>query len=380
MRIAIFTDSFLPGVGGTEKAVLGLATALAENNEVVVCAPYYSRKYKDDFRFRVLRANSIKITNNDYLAFPFTSCKFKKELNKFNPEIIHCQSVSPMAKYALSYVKKHNIPVVMTVHTKFKTAFERSIKSKVIVNALIKNLVKKLNKVKQVYTVSNDMIDELKSYGYCGEVKVIRNGATFNRINNLEEVKKLAIQKYNLANKENIFLYVGHIVKFKNLEFTINALKIIKDRGINFKMLFVGHGFDDDYFKNLCKKLGLEENVIFTGQITDKDLLSSLYGAGELFLFPSIFDNDPLTIVEAALHHVPAITIKNTGSSERITNNVSGFVVENDVQEFADKIIEAISDKAHLKQIGDEAEKIIPKDWSTTAQEYLNEYNNLTTH
>lgn len=124
----------------------------------------------------------------------------------------------------------------------------------------------------------------------------------------------------------------------------------------------------------------MEENVIFTGQITDKDLLSSLYGAGELFLFPSIFDNDPLTIVEAALHHVPAITIKNTGSSERITNNVSGFVVENDVQEFADKIIEAISDKAHLKQIGDEAEKIIPKDWSTTAQEYLNEYNNLTTH
>ena len=214
MRIAIFTDSFLPGVGGTEKAVLGLATALAENNEVVVCAPYYSRKYKDDFRFQVLRANSIKITNNDYFAFPFTSCKFKKELKKFNPEIIHCQSVSPMAKYALSYAKKHNIPVVMTVHTKFKTAFERSIKSKVIVNALIKNLVKKLNKVKQVYTVSNDMIDELKSYGYCGEVKVIRNGATFSRINNLEEVKKLAIQKYNLANEENIFLYVGHIVKF----------------------------------------------------------------------------------------------------------------------------------------------------------------------
>ena len=379
MRIAIFTDSFLPGVGGTEKAVLGLANALSENNKVVVCAPYYSRKYKDDFGFQVLRTNSIKITNNDYFAFPFASHKFKKALNEFNPEIIHCQSVSPMARFAIHYAKKHNIPVLMTVHTKFKTAFERSIKSKVIVNALIKNLVKKLNKVKQVYTVSNDMIDELKSYGYCGEVKVIRNGATFNRINNLEDVKKLAIKKYNLSEEENIFLYVGHIVKFKNLEFTINALKILKDRGINFKMLFVGHGFDDDYFKNLCKKLGLHDNVIFTGQITDKDLLSSLYGAGELFLFPSIFDNDPLTIVEAALHHVPAITIKNTGSSERITNNVSGFVVENNVQEFANKIIEAISDKARLKQIGDEAEKTIPKDWSTTAEEYLTEYCKVLT-
>ncbi|MGN1162977.1 MAG: glycosyltransferase [Christensenellales bacterium] len=379
MKIAIFTDSFLPGVGGTEKAVLGLANALSENNKVVVCAPYNSRKYKDDFGFQVLRANSIKITNNDYFAFPFTSHKFKKALNEFNPEIIHCQSVSPMARFAIHYAKKHNIPVVMTVHTKFKTAFERSIKSKVIVNALIKNLVKKLNKVKQVYTVSNDMIDELKSYGYHGEVKVIRNGATFNRINNLEDVKKLAIKKYNLSEEENIFLYVGHIVKFKNLEFTINALKILKDRGINFKMLFVGHGFDDDYFKNLCKKLGLHENVIFTGQITDKDLLSSLYGAGELFLFPSIFDNDPLTIVEAALHHVPAITIKNTGSSERITNNVSGFVVENNVQEFANKIMEVISDKPHLKQIGDEAEKTIPKDWDTTAEEYLTEYCKVLT-
>ncbi len=377
MRIAIFTDSFLPGVGGTEKAVLGLANELAKNNEVVVCAPTYDKKYKDEFSFRVLRTKSLRLTTNDYYAFPNLSKKFKKELRDFKPEIIHCQSVSPMTGFAIKYARKNNIPIIMTVHTQFRATFSRSIKSKVIVKMLLNDIVKKLNKVDRAFTVSNDMINELKSYGFKGDVKVIKNGATFSKIENVESLKPLAIEKYDLKGAKNIFLYVGHIVKFKNLEFTFNALKVLKDKGVEFKALFVGHGLDDNYFKSLSKKMGLENEIIFTGQITDKDLLSSLYSVGELYLFPSIFDNDPLTVVEAALHHVPSITIKDTGSSERIEDGVSGFVVENNVNAFAEKIYEVIQDKNKLREIGDEAEKRIPKLWSQTAEEYLEEYRKL---
>lgn len=377
MKIAIFTDSFLPGVGGTEKAVLGLATALQKNNEVVVCCPYYNKKYKDEFPFQVIRANSIKLTANDYFAFPNFTKSFEKKLKDFKPDVIHCQSVSPMTAYALKFAKKNNIPLLMTVHTKFRTAFARSIKSTVIVDGLIKNLVKKLNKANQVCTVSNDMIKELQDYGYKGNVKVVRNGAMFERINNLDELKKIAIKKYNLAQEKNIFLYVGHVVKFKNLQFTFDALKMLKDKGLSFKMLVVGKGFDDEYFKNYVEKLGLNENVIFTGQIIDKKELSALYSVGEMFLFPSIFDNDPLTIVEAALHHIPAITIKGTGSSERIEDGVSGFVVENNVEIFANKIFEVCQNKPLLQKIGDNAEKFIPKEWETTAKEYLDIYKTL---
>ena len=377
MKIAIFSDSYFPGIGGTEKATFGLAEALSQDNEVVVCCPSYHKKEESNSPFPVLRAKSIRLTSNDNFALPGLSSKFKKQLKEFAPDVIHCQSVSPMTAYALKYGKKNNVPVVMTVHTKFRTAFARSIKSKVIVNALVKNIAKKLNKADKVFTVSSDMIPELNSYGYNGQIDIIRNGATFERVKDLDKKKKLAIEKYHLENEENIFVYVGHIVKFKNLEFTLDALKLVHEQNPNFKMLFVGRGFDDEYFKKYAEKLGLADNVIFTGEITDKELLGSLFAVGQLYLFPSIFDNDPLTVVEAALHKVPALTLKGTGSSERIEDGVSGFIIENDKVAYANKILELIDNKELAKMAGENAERLIPKEWSKTAKEYLAEYKKL---
>ena len=98
---------------------------------------------------------------------------------------------------------------------------------------------------------------------------------------------------------------------------------------------------------------------------------------GQLYLFPSIFDNDPLTVVEAALHKVPALTLKGTGSSERIEDGVSGFIIENDKVAYVNKILELINNKELSKQAGENAERLIPKEWSKTAKEYLAEYKKL---
>ena len=81
--------------------------------------------------------------------------------------------------------------------------------------------------------------------------------------------------------------------------------------------------------------------------------------------------------MEAAVHKTPAITIENTGSSERITNNVSGFIVKNDVKAFADKIIYLLRHKELLKQAGEKAADMIPTTWEQTATAYVDEYNKL---
>ena len=376
MNIAIFSDSFYPGVGGTERATFGLAEALAKKgHSVAVCCPSYYKKEPDNYIFSVFRAKSLKLTKNDFFAFPALSPKFKKLLKSFKPDVIHCQSVSPMTAYAIKYAKKHNIPVMGTVHTKFKTAFENSIKSKAIVNMLIKNLVSKLNKMDEVCVVCNDMVRELHEYGYKKDATVIRNGATFE--NNLNYNKELCFKEFNLKNEDNIFLYVGYIVKYKNLQFILDSLKIVKEKISNFKMVFVGGGLDLDYFKNIVNKSDLKDNIIFTGQITNKELLYSLYNSADLFLFPSIFDNDPLVVVEAASCHLPAVTLENTGASERILADISGYTTENNTKSYANKIIEILSDKEKLKEVGNNAFRMIPKTWAQTSEEYLNIYEKI---
>ena len=70
-KIAIFTDSFVPGVGGTENAVLRYATELSRDNEVIVVAPQFKKGFDDgQFPFKVIRAKSLKVTANDRWALP----------------------------------------------------------------------------------------------------------------------------------------------------------------------------------------------------------------------------------------------------------------------------------------------------------------------
>ena len=199
----------------------------------------------------------------------------------------------------------------------------------------------------------------------------------FDKVDDIEKAKQLATEKYNLQNAENVLLFVGRIFRYKNLQFIFDALKLVKEKVPNFKILLTGKGDDEEYFKSYAEKLGLSANTVFTGEITDKAMLSSIYSVGELFVFPSLFDNDPLTVVEAASRRVPAITIKNTGSSERITDGVNGFISDNNVEAFADKIIYLLNHKDELKQAGINAEKSIPKDWTQTAQEYLEIYKQV---
>lgn len=383
MRIAIFTDSFLPGVGGTENAVLGLATELSKENEVAVFCPS-CKKEVENLPFKVFRCKSIGIGGNDQISFPRFSSKFKKEIKTFAPDIIHCQSVSGVANAGLRYARKNNIPVLFTIHTKFKDAFEQGLKFKFLSNAYLRLIAKRINKSDLCCTVCQSMVDEIGYYDdllkkqaeetpRCKDVKIIRNGMVFERELLSEDIKKFALDKYKLGQASTVLLFVGRISKLKNLDLVFETLKNLKNQ--NYKMLVVGVGQDLNYYKKLVKKEGLEEKVVFTGKVPIDELKSIYYNA-DLFVFPSIFDNDPLVVTEASLFQTPSITLAGTGSSERITDMQNGFIAK-DEKDFAEKIDFLIENKHILKECGEKAEWEIPKSWETVAKEYMEVYKKL---
>lgn len=310
------------------------------------------------------------------MAFPNISKEFKQKLEEFKPDIIHCQTVSGLTRYAIKYSKTHKIPMIMTLHTKFKKAFGSVIKIKPILNLMLKDIVKKAEKSDMVFTVSKDMQSEFESYGYKGNFNIIKNGATLNLPKtNLEQLVEQAENFYNIKNKL-VFLFVGRLEKYKNIEFSLRALEKFKKVNNNFVFFIVGEGTNATYFKKLVKELDLEENVIFTGVIKNNEL-SPLYARANLFLFPSLFDSDGLVLVEAAVHNTPSIVIEGTGPSERIINNETGFIVENNLDKFVNKIISVTRDLNYLEKIGKQACEKLPKTWDQTANEYLTYYKEL---
>jgi glycosyltransferase involved in cell wall biosynthesis len=367
MKVAIFTDTFLPGTGGTENAIVGLGTALAKEHTVLVCAPSYHRKFDDSvFPFAVVRSKSLRLLKNDNLSMPATDKKFVQAVRNFAPDIIHCQTVSSMTWYAQKYGRSNRVPVIMTIHTKFRSAFQQDIKLKFVVNRLMKNMVNKLNSADAVFAVSQDVIETLHNEGFTGNAIIIKNGTDFR----VTDIEKLDNNKIN-------FLFVGRITKYKNIQFILDAIKKLAEKTSNFHMFFVGGGADLKHFILRAKDMGLTEFVTFTGEIKDKHILAGYYSAADLFLFPSTFDNDPLVVVEAACAATPSITLENTGACERITPDIDGFVVPNNIDAFANKVYELMQDKKLLADVGKNAQAKLPKSWDTVAEEYTAVYSKL---
>lgn len=85
---------------------------------------------------------------------------------------------------------------------------------------------------------------------------------------------------------------------YKNIRITLDACKLLKDEGRDFRMIMVGMGPEENQIKRYCAKLRLNDKVIFTGQILDRTELQMYYGTADLQVFPSILTQTVLLCVK----------------------------------------------------------------------------------
>ena len=367
MKIALFTDSFFPGIGGTEKAVYHIALALSKDNEVMVVAPNYHRIDERTYPFKVVRFKSLGFSQNDFWAMPFLSKKAKKEIAEFAPDIIHCHTVGTTVAYANKYAKKHGVPLVYTVHTKFRYCYKKALKIGLFAEILLKFVMRRPKKADHLCSVCNSMKSELKSYGLGNPVTVVRNGCNFKK--ETPKPKDKTLGKINL-------IFVGLMVDFKRVPFILETAKRLKEKGVEVSLKLVGAGADLEKYKRQVKKLGIEKEAIFMGRITNPEILKQEYQKSDLLIFPSVFDNAPLTVLEAGSLGVPSVVVKDSGASEALTDGVTGFTCDDNIDAFVDRIYELAFDKELLEKVSQNTGDIF-NDWETSSKEYYKIYQDL---
>lgn len=203
----------------------------------------------------------------------------------------------------------------------------------------------------------------------------MENGNDFATSENLEIPKKQAKNKLQINENEFTFLFVGQHIWEKNTRLIVESLALLKD--IPFKMFFVGSGYAANDLKQLVNELGLNSKVKFTGVISDREELKQYYLAADLFLFPSLYDNAPLVVREAAALETPSILTKHSTASEIITDNFNGFLTDNHPESLANKISELTLNAPLLSKAGLNARNTIARSWSDVAEEVLDRYQYL---
>lgn len=383
-RIVLGMDGWWPQIDGVCITVKNYYEKLIDaGNECLVAVPSYGRK-RDvkadlDSQISAYHCNSIAVpVGGYYCALPKSDCKLKNSLDEFRPTILHSHSPFNVGAYFAEYAKKHDVPSVFTFHTKFRDEFLRVTKSNGLTKFLMKHILKVINEQDYVWTVCNGMVDVLREYGYKGDVTVIRNGTDMAMPDNPDELVARVNERYNLTDCENVILFVGRVVSVKNLRFAFNALKSVKEKsGLQFKFVIVGDGDDMKAHKKMVEEMNLCNEVLFVGEILDRDFLKGFYLRADLFLFPSTFDAFSLCPVEAAAFALPTLLVKGSSTGETVTDNVSGFCEAEDASAWADRIIEIFQDKKRLSEIGLGARKSVYRSWKDVVAEAEGYYDEI---
>ena len=377
LKIGIFLDNFYPTIDGVVLVVDNLAKMLSKFNDVIVVVPYSNSIDEDFLRpYRVIRIDSLSIPFTEY---KLGKNKFKishdyKNLLKENFDVIHIHSPFTIGKLGLKISKDLNIPCIATMHTRFDFEIRRIMDSKIVVNTIIKNIIKVYNKCDKCIAVNNAMIKVFKDYGYKYEPVVIYNGTDLLPLKDVEKNIKIVNKLYDLKDDDIVLLFVGRIVDIKNIFFILDSLKLLKEDGFKFKMFYVGTGFDEKKLKQKIKEYQMEDCVITTGNITDRILLSSIYKRASLFLFPSLFDASSLVQIEAAIQETPGLFIEGSVTADTVLNNVNGFTSKLDNVEYKNKIKEILNDKKTLSKVSKTAKEMLGKSWDSIADETYNLY------
>lgn len=371
LKIGLFLDSFFPNIDGVVNVVDNLAKELSRYNDVVVVVPYTESVNEDKDRpYKVIRIKSLPVPFTDYrvsLMQTRINESFKILLEeKF--DIIHIHSPLAIGLLGVKIAKKLKIPCIATMHTRFDFEIRKRVDNQFIIDNIISRFIKVYNACDKCIAVNNAMKKVFKDYGYLYEPVVIFNGTDLTICNDKETINKINV-KYSLDGVYPVFLFVGRIIDIKNIFFILDSLKLLKEEGYNFKMIYVGDGFD---LKELQKKIvdyGMQDYCITTGMITDRNIISSFYKRADLFLFPSLFDASSLVQIEAAVNETPGVFIDGSVTSDTVINDVNGFTSSYSVNDYKERIIEIISDKEKLKAVGKNARKMLGKSWSDIAKD-----------
>ena len=337
--------------------------------------------YEDHVPYKVYRFKSILLPGmNPYrVGLPLIDFKFKKKIKKVDFDLVHAHCPFISGQLAMKVARKLDVPLVTTFHTKYRDDFKKVMNNDIFVDFLVNMTLDFYNSADLVLVPNNATGLTLQEYGFKGKYEVMPNGTDMVVPDKMKliSLRKKGLNLIDAGADEFVMLFVGQHRWEKNIRLIIDALKQVKDKGNAFKMVFVGEGYAAADMKKLVLNYNLQDNVVFLGVITDRNILQRVFAASDLFVFPSVYDNSPLVMQEAAAFDVPSIVVRNSSSAESILDGVNGFLVENQAADLSKKIIALMKDQHAIKKAGEGASKSIYHPWESIIDDVYFRYIDL---
>jgi 1,2-diacylglycerol 3-alpha-glucosyltransferase len=325
MRIAMFTNSYVPTLSGVTRSIVSVRQMLLDRgNEVLVVAPQQQDAPRDEPG--VIRMPSIPpLTANEIpVALPLIGFLTSK-LDEFEPTVIHAHHPFFLGNTALRVGATRNLPVLFTHHTMYEYYAHYLPGIPEAVAHLASRLATEFaNRCHTVIAPSESVAEILRQRGVATAVKVIPTGidtAAFARGD-----RAAGRRRSNLRPEALVVGYVGRLAAEKNLDFLLTALATALDRVPDGQVLIVGDGPIRAQLQTLVVDLGIADRVRFTGALAGQELADA-YRSLDVFAFCSQSETQGMVLAEAMAAGVPVVALDAVGAREIVRDGVNGHLV-----------------------------------------------------
>ncbi len=266
--------------------------------------------------------------------------------------LIHATEV---AAYNFAKAKKRkqiSIPLVVSVHGAVTTG---NLKSRIWVkrpySRLLRRLVKHCDKI---FTTSVSLLDKIKRFSKAMKEKVILmphslNCKIFSALPKLEDLETFR-DKYDLDQGNSIVLLQGPYINRKSQHEVIKYFPEILERNSEITFLVVGDGPLLSKIKEDVVNLEIEDSVIITGYIDDRELLLA-YHISDVLLYPAEEGSFGTPLIEAMASGLPVIAVDKPPMNEMIPPKCDWLYPTKDSIALVDKVLDIIRNKEKSQEV-----------------------------
>jgi glycosyltransferase involved in cell wall biosynthesis len=391
VRVCFVSPEYLPLSGGTGAYVYYLSNELIKRGNSIYVVTGYDEsadvQVNEQLRVFFLKTPKTPIVK----SFLFAGSAFRKLNKMWNT----CPT--DIAHVNLPLVPNFAVPagfgktLISTVHSTWKGEAEAikgepysrlnpNEKFMVSFNWFLRIFEEKmLERSNRIIAVSDFTRRELLQYYKVNEAKirVIHNGVDVNKFKPASDKRK-AKEELGLNPEDIAILSVGRLYARKGLFTLIESVPAVVKWFRNAKFVISGKGQSNEMKKLIAhaEKLGIRDNIIFTGYFPDEKL-PRLYQAADVFAFSTFYENLPFAVLEALSTGLPVVTTYVGGIPEMIDSGKNGFLVQPfNAKALSERVLYFLEHPAEADEMGFLGRKTILErfDWRFIVKKVLNVY------
>lgn len=256
--------------------------------------------------------------------------RIKKDLNAFNPNVIHVSSPDSAGHSAVRWARRHNIPALAAVHTRFETypRYYNMAWAEPILEAILRRFYRRFD---AIVAPSDSMAQVLREQRMSYDVGIWSRGvdkAIFH-----PEARDLAWRAgHGIPDDKPVIGFLGRLVMEKGLDVFSDAIDRLVRRGVPHSVMVIGEGPAEAWFRSRLP------DAHFVGFQAGADLGRAV-ASMDLLFNPSITETFGNVTLEAMACGLPVVAARATGSQSLVEHGVTGRLVRpGAAPEFADAL------------------------------------------